>query len=267
MQSSGKKEVSASNVLVAIFGEKQSHAVYLLSLQDVARLDVVNFISHGLTKVGEEVGEPGDGAAVESEKESESSSNPLEQYTTNLNVMAEQGKIDPLIGREAEVERTIQILCRRRKNNPLFVGDAGVGKTALAEGLARLIVEDKVPDVLKGSTVYALDMGTLIKIFIAKVDAGDSEENEPTCTVQEAGDLTGTAVLPAEMKSPAESPTCDLTETLYDYLRFDEAIGTAPISQFTVVKVFYQHQYLTPLDSFLEGEGPDSILISSKAVF
>ena len=105
------------------------------------------------------------------------------------------------------------------------------------------------------------------KIFIAKVDAGDSEENEPTCTVQEAGDLTGTAVLPAEMKSPAESPTCDLTETLYDYLRFDEAIGTAPISQFTVVKVFYQHQYLTPLDSFLEGEGPDSILISSKAVF
>ncbi len=162
VQSSGKKEVSASNVLVAIFGEKQSHAVYLLSLQDVARLDVVNFISHGLTKVGENIGEPGDGATVETDKESESSSNPLEQYTTNLNVMAEQGKIDPLIGREAEVERMVQILCRRRKNNPLLVGDAGVGKTALAEGLARLIVEDKVPDVLKGSTVYALDMGTLI---------------------------------------------------------------------------------------------------------
>ncbi len=162
VQSSGKKEVSASNVLVAIFGEKQSHAVYLLSLQDVARLDVVNFISHGLTKVGEDVGEPGEGATVETESDSDSSSNPLEQFTTNLNLMAEQGKIDPLIGRLAEVERTVQILCRRRKNNPLLVGDAGVGKTALAEGLARLIVENKVPDVLKSSTVYALDMGSLI---------------------------------------------------------------------------------------------------------
>ena len=163
VQSSGKKEVQAINVLVAIFSEKQSHATYLLNLQDVARLDVVNYISHGLSKVGDEGREgQSSGETVEGDKDAEARENPLDQFTTNLNRMAEQGKIDPLIGRTLEVERTVQILCRRRKNNPLYVGDAGVGKTALAEGLARMIVEEKVPDVISDCTVYALDMGTLI---------------------------------------------------------------------------------------------------------
>jgi ATP-dependent Clp protease ATP-binding subunit ClpA len=164
VQSSGKKEVSATNVLVAIFGEKQSHAVYLLSLQDVSRLDVINFISHGLSKVGEDGGESPEAASesAEAPKDKDAPSDPLEQYTTNLNRQAEQGKIDPLIGRTLEIERTIEILCRRRKNNPLYVGEAGVGKTALAEGLARLIVEEQVPDVLASCTIYALDMGALI---------------------------------------------------------------------------------------------------------
>jgi ATP-dependent Clp protease ATP-binding subunit ClpA len=165
VQSSGKKEVSATNVLVAIFGEKQSHAVYLLSLQDVSRLDVINFISHGLSKVGEEGaegGQAGGAEAPEAEREKDANGDPLEQYTTNLNRQAELGKIDPLIGRRVEIERTIEILCRRRKNNPLYVGEAGVGKTALAEGLARMIVEEQVPDVLSDCTIYALDMGALI---------------------------------------------------------------------------------------------------------
>jgi ATP-dependent Clp protease ATP-binding subunit ClpA len=160
VQSSGKKEVTGSNVLVAIFSEKQSQAVYFLSLQDISRLDVVNFISHGLPQVpGEgssETGEP----QVDSEAEPEESA--LEKYATNLNELAIQGKIDPLIGRELEIERTVQILCRRRKNNPLYVGEAGVGKTALAEGLARMIIEERVPEVLADATIYALDMGTLI---------------------------------------------------------------------------------------------------------
>jgi ATP-dependent Clp protease ATP-binding subunit ClpA len=160
VQSSGRKEVTPVNVLVAIFGEKQSQAVYLLGLQDVGRLDVVNFVSHGVPKVQEAKAE-GDEAAVEGERAGGEAS-PLERFTSNLNALAEAGKIDPLIGRQLEIERTVQILCRRRKNNPLFVGEAGVGKTALAEGLARLIVEGKVPDILKGCTVYALDMGSLI---------------------------------------------------------------------------------------------------------
>jgi ATP-dependent Clp protease ATP-binding subunit ClpA len=160
VQSSGRKEVTPINVLVAIFGEKQSQAVYLLGLQDVTRLDVVNFVSHGVPKIQEaSKGEP-DESAAESERQAES--NPLERFTTNLNAQAEAGKIDPLIGRQLEIERTVQILCRRRKNNPLFVGEAGVGKTALAEGLARLIVEGKVPDILRNCTIYALDMGSLI---------------------------------------------------------------------------------------------------------
>ena len=160
VQSSGKKEVTGSNVLVAIFSEKQSQAVYFLSLQDISRLDVVNYISHGLPQVSSET-EGADGEHdVETEGETESS--PLEKYATNLNEQAVQGKIDPLIGREVEIERTVQILCRRRKNNPLYVGEAGVGKTALAEGLARMIVEERVPEVLSDSTIYALDMGTLI---------------------------------------------------------------------------------------------------------
>jgi len=161
VQSSGRKEVTASNVLVAIFGEKQSHAVYLLSLQDVSRLDVVNYISHGLTRAGEEAQEkPEAGEGNEPEKDPDG--DPLDKYATNLNRLAADGKIDPLIGRELEIERTIEILCRRRKNNPLYVGEAGVGKTALAEGLALMIVEGRVPDVLNDCTIYALDMGTLV---------------------------------------------------------------------------------------------------------
>jgi ATP-dependent Clp protease ATP-binding subunit ClpA len=160
VQSSGKKEVTGSNVLVAIFSEKQSQAVYFLSLQDITRLDVVNFISHGMPQLPGEGIQDDDESSVENEGEAEDS--PLERYATNLNQMAVDGKIDPLIGREIEIERTVQILCRRRKNNPLYVGDAGVGKTALAEGLARMIVEERVPEVLRDSTIFALDMGTLI---------------------------------------------------------------------------------------------------------
>ena len=159
VQSSGKKEVTSANVLVAIFSEKQSQAVYYLNLQDVTRLDVVNYISHGMPSVPGDGGET-DGASVESEGEAEES--PLEKYASNLNQLALDGKIDPLIGREIEIERTVQILCRRRKNNPLYVGEAGVGKTALAEGLARMITEKRVPEVLEDATIYALDMGTLI---------------------------------------------------------------------------------------------------------
>ena len=146
VRSSGKKEVTSANVLVAIFSEKQSQAVYYLSLQDVTRLDVVNYISHGMPQLPGDSSQDEDESSLESETEPESS--PLEKYATNLNQMAIEGKIDPLIGRELEIERTVQILCRRRKNNPLFVGEAGVGKTALAEGLARMITEERVPVAL-----------------------------------------------------------------------------------------------------------------------
>ncbi len=159
VQSQGKKEVTGTNVLVAIFSEKQSQAVYFLAMQDITRLDVVNYISHGMPQVPGEGGTEGE-SRVETESESEAS--PLELYASNLNQRALDGKIDPLIGREIEIERTVQILCRRRKNNPLYVGEAGVGKTALAEGLARMIVEERVPEVLRDATIYALDMGTLI---------------------------------------------------------------------------------------------------------
>ena len=160
VQSSGKKEVTGSNVLVAIFSEKQSQAVYFLSLQDVTRLDVVNYISHGMPQI--QVDGENEEVETQIEAETEKESTPLEKYATNLNARALQGKIDPLIGRELEIERTVQILCRRRKNNPLYVGEAGVGKTALAEGLARMITEERVPEVLLDSTIYALDMGSLI---------------------------------------------------------------------------------------------------------
>ena len=160
VQSSGKKEVGVGNVLVAIFSEKQSHAVFLLNRQHVTRLDVVNYISHGLSKVAEEKTDKEE-AQADTERDPEGGS-ALEKFTTNLNRLAQEGRIDPLIGRKLEVERTIEILCRRRKNNPLYVGEAGVGKTAIAEGLARLIVEGKVPEVLADCTIYALDMGALI---------------------------------------------------------------------------------------------------------
>ena len=160
VQSSGKKEVNGANVLVAIFGEKDSHAVYYLQKQGITRLDVVNFISHGISKV------PQQPARSEPEAETEGEQQPapgsLESYTVNLNAQALQGKIDPLIGRATELERVIQTLCRRRKNNPLLVGEAGVGKTAIAEGLARRIVENDVPEILANAKVYALDMGALL---------------------------------------------------------------------------------------------------------
>ena len=160
VQSSGKKEVTGANVLVAIFGEKDSHAVFFLQRQNVSRLDVVNFISHGITKA------PQGGAKeepVENEAESgEEKGGALDSFTQNLNQQALTGKIDPLIGREREIERVVQTLCRRRKNNPLLVGEAGVGKTAIAEGLARRIIEGRVPEILAHCTVYALDMGALL---------------------------------------------------------------------------------------------------------
>ena len=163
---SGKKEVTGANVLVAIFGEKDSHAVYYLHQQGVTRLDVVNYIAHGIKKSDPpEPAKSNDpaGSNPEAEKEEgEGKGSPLEQFTQNLNQLAREGKIDPLIGRESEVERVIQVLCRRRKNNPLLVGEAGVGKTAIAEGLAWRITEGDVPEVLAESTVYALDMGALL---------------------------------------------------------------------------------------------------------
>jgi ATP-dependent Clp protease ATP-binding subunit ClpA len=162
VQSSGKKEVTGANVLVAIFGEKDSHAVYFLNQQEVTRLDVVNYISHGVAKLGGEAQRGDESRVRETEGEDGKSSNPLSEYAANLNALAAEGKIDPLIGRADEVERTIQVLCRRRKNNPLYVGEAGVGKTALAEGLAKRIVDGEVPEVLSECTIYALDLGALV---------------------------------------------------------------------------------------------------------
>ena len=160
--SSGKKEVTGANVLVAIFGEKDSHAVYFLQQQGVTRLDIVNFISHGVRKDQVEHVKPAESTQEAEETGSSGKESPLEQYTQNLNVLAKQGKIDPLIGRDSEVERVIQVLCRRRKNNPLLVGEAGVGKTAIAEGLAWRIVKGDVPEILADATVYSLDMGALL---------------------------------------------------------------------------------------------------------
>jgi ATP-dependent Clp protease ATP-binding subunit ClpA len=165
--SNGKKEVTGANVLVAIFGEKDSHAVYYLHQQGITRLDVVNYISHGITKApqakeqGQEDVKQGEGEEQAAASQA-GQPNALDQYTNNLNAAAKEGRIDPLIGREAEVERVIQILCRRRKNNPLLVGEAGVGKTAIAEGLAFRITQKEVPEILGDATVYALDMGSLL---------------------------------------------------------------------------------------------------------
>jgi ATP-dependent Clp protease ATP-binding subunit ClpA len=161
VQSSGKKEVTGANVLVAVFGEKESHAVYFLNQRGVTRLDVVNYIAHGITKSPQQKQDKAAEAKDDSESGSESQG-ALDAYTVNLNAMARNGKIDPLIGRAHELERVIQVLCRRRKNNPLLVGEAGVGKTAIAEGLARRINEADVPELLKEYQVYSLDMGALL---------------------------------------------------------------------------------------------------------
>jgi len=163
VQSAGRKEVSGANVLVAIFSEQDSQAVYLLDQQDITRLDVVNYISHGLAKSAAKDPAPGPSQAPGGTEEGgESGASPLQQFASNLNQRAREGKIDPLIGRKLELERTVQILCRRRKNNPLLVGEAGVGKTAIAEGLAKKIVEGEVPSVLADCTLYALDLGSLV---------------------------------------------------------------------------------------------------------
>ena len=163
VQSSGKKEVSGANVLVAVFGERESQAVYGLNKQGVTRLDVVNYLSHGISKVpGADEGEDLAAANEEEKSRDAAARSPLESYAVNLNEQALLGKIDPLIGRRNEIQRTIQILCRRRKNNPLFVGEAGVGKTAIAEGLAKMVVDEQVPEVLAAATIYALDLGALL---------------------------------------------------------------------------------------------------------
>lgn len=165
VQASGRKEVTGANVLVSIFGEKDSLAAYYLNQQDISRLDVVNFISHGTSKLGEAAPQDGDGEhADEGQGEAPASgkSDPLQEFASNLNEVAREGRIDPLVGRGEEIERTIQVLCRRRKNNPLYVGEAGVGKTALAEGLAKRIVDGDVPEVLRDATLFALDLGALV---------------------------------------------------------------------------------------------------------
>src|SRR3981081_1508245 len=162
VQSSGKKEVTGANVLVGIFGEKDSHAVYYLHQQGVTRLDVVNFISHGVRKDQQADAQKTPEAAEDVQAEGQQKESALDQFTQNLNKLAAEGKIDPLIGREAEVERVIQTLCRRRKNNPLLVGEAGVGKTAIAEGLAWRVTQGDVPEVLQNAVVFSLDMGALL---------------------------------------------------------------------------------------------------------
>jgi ATP-dependent Clp protease ATP-binding subunit ClpA len=163
VQSSGRKEVTGGSVLVAIFSEQESHAVFILKQQEINRIDVVNYIAHGTPKVSEgEESEAIENRAEEGAEGEERQPSALESYATNLNEQARQGMIDPLVGRQEEVERVVQILCRRRKNNPLLVGESGVGKTAIAEGLAKMIVDEEVPEVIADSTVYSLDLGALL---------------------------------------------------------------------------------------------------------
>ncbi|MEZ9762587.1 ATP-dependent Clp protease ATP-binding subunit ClpA [Vibrio splendidus] len=164
VQSSGRSEVTGANVLVAIFSEQESHAAYLLKKNDISRLDIVNFISHGITKASNEgdSSSPSDSYGGAESAEEANSEDRLENFATNLNEVAKQGNIDPLIGRDKELERTVQVLCRRRKNNPLLVGEAGVGKTAIAEGLAWRIVEGQVPEIIQSSVIYSLDIGSLL---------------------------------------------------------------------------------------------------------
>ena len=161
VQSSGKQEVSGSNVLVAIFGERESHAVYFLNRQSITKLDITNYISHGIANINED-DETGIDEVDDESCQDKSDGNLLNRFAVNLNEKAIEGKIDPLIGRQIEIQRTIQVLCRRRKNNPLLVGESGVGKTAIAEGLAKLIVDGEVPDVLMDSVIFALDLGALL---------------------------------------------------------------------------------------------------------
>ncbi|WP_341661626.1 ATP-dependent Clp protease ATP-binding subunit ClpA [Vibrio sp.] len=164
VQSSGRSEVTGANVLVAIFSEQESHAAYLMKKNDISRLDIVNFISHGITKASSSSDDSSSSDSYSSNESSEESGSEerLESFASNLNLLAKQGQIDPLIGRDKELERTIQVLCRRRKNNPLLVGEAGVGKTAIAEGLAWRIVEGQVPEIIKQSVIYSLDIGSLL---------------------------------------------------------------------------------------------------------
>jgi len=161
VQASDKKEVTGANLFVALFSEQDSHAVYLLNKQDISRLDVVNYLAHGISKIDQENNSSDTTSTEQSTGETDTGS-PLEKYAINLNEEALRGRIDPLIGRELEIERTIQTLCRRRKNNPLLVGEAGVGKTAIAEGLAKKIVEEDVPAILLNSIIYSLDLGALV---------------------------------------------------------------------------------------------------------
>ncbi|PTB88791.1 ATP-dependent Clp protease ATP-binding subunit ClpA [Pseudidiomarina aestuarii] len=162
VQSSGNSEVTGANVLVAIFSEQESHAVYLLNKHDITRLDIVHFLSHGLTKLDDEQGRPEQQDSETGEPQPDEQQSHLKRFCTNLNARAREGKIDPLIGRDSELERCIQVLCRRRKNNPLLVGEAGVGKTAIAEGLAYRIEQDDVPEIMKDAVIYSLDMGGLL---------------------------------------------------------------------------------------------------------
>ncbi len=162
VQASDKKEVTGANLFVALFSEQDSHAVYLLNKQDITRLDVVNYLAHGVSKIEQQHRKDANDDGDNERGGSEAMASPLEKYSTNLNEEALKGNIDPLIGRDPEVERTIQVLCRRRKNNPLLVGEAGVGKTAIVEGLAKRIVEEQVPDILLNNVIYSLDMGALV---------------------------------------------------------------------------------------------------------
>ena len=162
VQSSGKNEVTGVNVLVAIFSEQESQAVYLLKKNDISRLDIVNFISHGIAKGDDELGDDTDDIHEEVQEVASEEASKLDSFTTNLNIHAKEGNIDPLVGRDSEVERTVQVLCRRKKNNPLLVGEAGVGKTAIAEGLAYRIANEQVPEVIADAVVYSLDMGALL---------------------------------------------------------------------------------------------------------
>jgi len=221
VQSSGREEVTGANVLIALFSERESHAVYFLQQYDMTRLDAVSYVSHGLAKsAGKHSEEESPIGADEEFDETEKEETALEKYCVNLNQKAKDGKIDRLIGREHEVERTIQILCRRSKNNPLYVGDPGVGKTAIAEGLARHIVEKKVPEVLHNATIFCLDMGTLLagtryrgdfeerlKAVIAEVEQHDGAILfiDEIHTIIGAGATSGGAMDASNMLKPALS--------------------------------------------------------------